>query len=80
MTTIALHYSTRVFNGVWSFVKTTLQGMMVGIMISRQTEANKFVAEAMINSGEWKRDEYPRILHELNQKTIATINKEVRGD
>lgn len=76
MTTIALNYSQSLLNGIWRVFKKTLQGMMIGYMIARQTQANQYVAQQLINSGEYRRDEYWILLSSLNQKTIDSIQKE----
>jgi len=86
MTTIALNYSKSLLEGLFSIlkivfggVKKTLQGMMIGIMIARQTQANHYVAQ-QISKYEYNGQEYHRILHELNQSTIAQIHKEFGND
>lgn len=75
MTTIALK-TAYLTGSVWNVVKKSLQGIMIGIAISRQCEANKYVAEQMVRTGDWSRDDYYVILHDLNQKAIAGIEKE----
>lgn len=76
MTTIALNYSTKILEGSWNVVKKTLQGMMIGYMIARQTEANRVVVQQLINAGEYKQDMYWTLLQDLNYKTIQQIEKE----
>tara|TARA_B100001287_G_C22567418_1_gene474575 strand:- start:463 stop:621 length:159 start_codon:yes stop_codon:yes gene_type:complete len=51
--------------------------MMIGWMISRQTQANKAVAE-QISKYEHNGENYWDILNELNAKTIAGIEKEFK--
>tara|TARA_B100000085_G_scaffold51411_1_gene44741 strand:+ start:341 stop:502 length:162 start_codon:yes stop_codon:yes gene_type:complete len=53
--------------------------MMIGLMIARQTQANHYVAQ-QISKYEYNGQEYHRILHELNQSTIAQIHKEFGND
>ena len=76
MTTIALNYSTKILEGSWRVVKKTLQGIMIGYMIARQTEANRVVVQQLINAGEYKQDMYWTLLQDLNYKTIQQIEKE----
>ena len=80
MTTIALNYSTKILEGSWKVVKKTLQGIMIGYMIARQSEANKAVAQQMINAGEYRQDDYWTLLNDLNAKTIQSIHKEFGND
>lgn len=80
MTTIALNYSTKILEGSWKVVKKTLQGIMIGYMIARQSEANKAVAQQMINAGEYRQDDYWTLLNDLNAKTIQSIHKEFSND
>ena len=80
MTTIALSYSTKILEGSWKVVKKTLQGIMIGYMIARQSEANKAVAQQMINAGEYRQDDYWTLLNDLNAKTIQSIHKEFGND
>jgi hypothetical protein len=63
-------------HNVWSALKKTLEGMMVGYMIGRQTSANRHVAQQLINVGEYKQDEYYNLVASLNTKTIASIRSE----
>tara|TARA_B100000683_G_scaffold18630_1_gene18294 strand:- start:393 stop:635 length:243 start_codon:yes stop_codon:yes gene_type:complete len=80
MTTIALSYSTKILEGSWKVVKKTLQGIMIGYMIARQSEANKAVAQQMINAGEYRQDDYWTLLNDLNARTIQSIHKEFAND
>lgn len=75
MTTIALNYSKSLLEGLIGSVKKTLQGIMIGIVIARQTQANEYVAR-QISRYEYNGDNYWQILHELNAKTISKIQKE----
>jgi len=74
MTTLVLNYSTSLLERFWSGLKRTLQGVMIGYMISRQTQANYHVAQMLINAGEYRQDEYYSLVHQLNQKTIKDIS------
>jgi hypothetical protein len=78
MTTTVLNYSTGILLAVWSGVKKTLQGIMVGYMIARQTQANRYVVEEMIKHGEYRRDQYWDALNTLNQRTIQQIQQEFK--
>lgn len=87
MTTTALNYSLNLLDGFLSVLKTTsngikktLQGVMIGMMVARQTKANEYVAEEMIRYGEYRKDDYYHLLHELNKKTIDRVHKEVTGE
>ena len=74
MTTLVLNYSTSLLERFLSGLKRTLQGVMIGYMISRQTQANYHVAQMLINAGEYRQDEYYSLVHQLNQKTIKDIS------
>ena len=76
MTTIALNYSRSVLNTLWNGVKKTLQGIMIGWMIARQTQANQHVARQLISHGEYRQDDYWTLVSDLNRKTIQNIHKE----
>ena len=75
MTTLVLNYSQSLLEGFWSGLKKTLQGFMVGYMVARQCQANRYVAE-QISRYEYNGDNYWVILNELNQKTIKQIHEE----
>ena len=79
MTTIALNYSTRILEGSWNVVKKTLQGIMLGYAIARQTQANRYVAE-QLSRYEYNGDNYWVILNDLNQRTIQELQKEFAND
>lgn len=70
MTTLVLNYSTNLLERFSSGLKKALQGVMIGYMISRQTQANYHVAQMLIDAGEYRQDQYYNLVHELNQKTI----------
>ncbi len=89
MTAIALNYSKSLIEGflavlkiVLNGAKKTLQGIMIGWLIARQTQANTHVARLLIDSGEYNRSEhtYHTILADLNRKTIDNIHKEFGRD
>ena len=87
MTTIALNYSLSLLDGFLSILKTigngikkTLHGIMIGFIVARQTKANEYVAEQMIRYGEYRKDEYYNLLHELNKQTIENAHKEVTSE
>ena len=89
MTAIALNYSKSLIEGflavlkiVLNGAKKTLQGIMIGWLIARQTQANTHVARLLIDSGEYNRSEhtYYTILADLNRKTIDNIHKEFGRD
>ena len=75
MTALALNYSQSLLNGFWRVLKKTLQGIMVGYMVARQTQANQHVAQLLINSGEYRQDDYYTLLADLNRKTISDIHQ-----
>ena len=79
MTTIALNYSTRILEGSWNVVKKTLQGLMLGYAIARQTQANRYVAE-QLSRYEYNGENYWVILNDLNQRTIQELQKEFAND
>ena len=87
MTAIALNYSKSLIEGflavlkiVLNGAKKTLQGIMVGWMIARQTQANTHVAQQLINAGEYRQSDYWTLLNDLNARTIASIHKEFPND
>lgn len=75
MTTLALNYSTRILEASWNAIKKTFQGIAMGIVIARQTQANHYTAE-QISRLEHNGQDYHVILADLNRKTIAQIHKE----
>ena len=75
MTTLVLNYSQSLLEGFWSGLKKTLQGFMVGYMVARQCQANRYVAE-QISRYEYNGENYWVILNDLNQKTIKQIHEE----
>jgi hypothetical protein len=77
MTTIALNYSKSLLEGLIGSVKKTFQGVMIGMMIARQTQANEQVAR-LISKYEYNGSDYWPILHDLNAKTISRIEKEFK--
>ena len=80
MTTIVLNYSQSLLEGFWNVLKKTLQGIMIGYMVARQTEANRLVAQQLINSGEYRQHDYWVLLSDLNEITIRSIHKEFAND
>ena len=76
MTTIALSYSKSLLEGLWIGLKKTLQGFMIGYMLARQTSANRVVAQQLIDTGEYRQDQYHEVLNKLKQQCIASIHKE----
>jgi len=75
MTALALNYSQSLFNGFWRVLKKTLQGIMVGYLVARQTQANQHVAQILINAGEYRQEDYYVLLADLNHKTIRSIHE-----
>ena len=80
MTTMVLNYSQSLLEGLWSGLKKTLQGIMIGYMIARQTEANRMVAQQLVNAGEYRQSDYWSLLNDLNARTIQSIHKEFKDD
>jgi len=80
MTTMVLNYSQSLLEGLWSGLKKTLQGVMIGYMIARQTEANRLVAQQLVNAGEYRQSDYWSLLNDLNARTIQSIHKEFKDD
>ena len=79
MTAIALqslNFSGKLLNVLYTGVKKTLQGIMIGLIIARQTQANQHVARQLIDTGEYRSDEYWNLLSDLNAKCIQSIHKE----
>lgn len=80
MTTMVLNYSQSLLEGLWSGLKKTLQGIMIGYLIARQTEANRLVAQQLVNAGEYRQSDYWSLLNDLNSRTIQSIHKEFKDD
>ena len=76
MTTIALNYSRSLLSTLWNGTKKTLQGMMIGWMLARQSQANQHVARQLIQYGEYPKDEYWNLVAKLNRESIQSIHKE----
>jgi hypothetical protein len=78
MTTLALQslsFSTKLLNGLYEGVKKTLHGMMIGYMLARQNQANRYIAERLIC--EYRDTHTVASLHaELNRKTLESLTKE----
>ena len=61
MTALALQslsFSTKVLEKLGRILKKTLQAMMLGWMIARQTQANTHLARILMDSGEYNRSEH----------------------
>lgn len=80
MTTMVLNYSQSLLEGLWGGLKKTLQGVMIGYMIARQTEANRLVAQQLINAGEYRQHDYWTLLNNLNERTIRSVHEEFAND
>ncbi len=85
MTTLALQslsFSTKILEKIGAFLKKSFQGIMIGWMVARQTQANRHIADILIRSGEYRKGEhnYYTLLADLNQKTIQNIHKEYNND
>jgi hypothetical protein len=76
----SLNYSANLLDVIYKGVKKTLQGIMIGYMIARQTSANEKVAQMMIHTGEYRQDDYWSLLNDLNYRTIQNIHKEFGRD
>ena len=76
MTTVILNYSQSLIEVIINGLKNTLKGVMIGYMIARQTQANRYVADQSVKYGEYRQEEYWVLLNDLNQKTIDQIHKE----
>lgn len=75
MTAIAiqtLNFSTRILEGLYNGVKKTLQGIMMGYMLARQTQANRYIAQRLIH--EYPNHTVASLHHELNRKTLQDIS------
>ena len=60
-------------------LKKTLQGFMIGWMVARQTQANRYAAE-QISRYEYNGENYWQILSDLNSKTISELHKEFANE
>ena len=49
---------------------------MIGWIIARQTQANQHVARQLIDTGEYRAEEYWNLVSDLNTKCIQSIHKE----
>ena len=79
MTTLVLNYSQSLLEGLWSGLKKTLQGFMIGWMVARQTQANRYATE-QISRYEYNGENYWQILSDLNSKTISELHKEFANE
>jgi hypothetical protein len=77
---MVLNYSQSLLEGLWSGLKKTLQGIMIGYLIARQTEANRLVAQQLVNAGEYRQSDYWSLLNDLNSRTIQSIHREFKDD
>ena len=68
MTTIVLNYSTSLLEKIWE----NLKGFGRSLIIARQMQANRDIAEYLWTTGEYKT--YHEALHALNQKTRDFMN------
>ena len=76
MTQIVLNYSTSLLESIWAGLKNTLKGMMLGLILARQTSANRIVAQQLIDTGEYRQESYFDLVHQLNEKTLSNLRKE----
>jgi hypothetical protein len=76
MTTIALNYSQNLLNWVNGVAKKTFQGMMIGYIMARQTQANSHIARLMIHEYREEGHTVESLTHELNVKSLQRIRKE----
>ena len=53
---------------------------MVGLVLARSQSANRYVAQQLIDIGEYRQSQYYDVLRELNMKCIDSINKEFKND
>ena len=72
MTEIALNYSRSLLEGFWGGLKTTLQGIMVGWIIARQTQVNQMIARRIATT----EIPYGEALENLNRDTLNSIHRE----
>ena len=75
----SLNYSTNLLEAVTGFFKKLFQGVMLGIMISRQTQTNQYTA-AQLCKYEYAENDYHWVLADLNARTIAQLRKEFGDD
>ena len=75
----SLNYSANLLDVIYKGFKKTIQGIVVGWMIARQTQANQKTAE-MLCKYEYTQQDYHWVLADLNSKTIAQIRKEFLND
>ena len=81
MTTLALQ-GLNLFEGIGKFIKKTYQGIVMGMMISRQTQANQEIVKQMMQHGEYRHGDhtYYSLLADLNARTIASIKAEFKDN
>jgi hypothetical protein len=48
---------------------------MIGYMTARQTQANHYVAQKLIDYGEYRQEDFYVLLADLNRKTIQDIHE-----
>ena len=83
MTAIALqslNFSTKILNGFFNGVKKTLQGIMFGYILARQTKANAYIERQLIH--EYRREGHTveSLEAELNAQSLERLKKEFCRD
>lgn len=78
MTTLALNYSTKVFNFTLKPLWTLLKSFGYAMACSRAMQANQEIARHLLP--EYPDHTYYSLLHELNVRTLDSLKKEFYGD
>ncbi len=80
MATIALNYSQNLLNWIVSVTKKTFQGVLIGYIMARQTQANSHIARLIIHEYREEGHTVESLTHELNVKSLQRIRKEYNID
>ena len=80
MATIALNYSQNLLNWIVSATKKTFQGVLIGYIMARQTQANSHIARLIIHEYRDEGHTVESLTHELNVKSLQRIRKEYNID
>lgn len=77
MTALALNYSQNLLNGFFGVLKKTLQGMMIGWIMARQSQANYYIAQQLICEYRAAGYTVESLHHKLNVESLDRLRKEL---
>lgn len=76
MTTIALNYSQNLLNRFWRVLRNILQGMMIGWIMARQSQANYHIARQLICDYRSEGHTVESLHHKLNIESLNRVKRE----